>query len=76
VELARQAISRLPPQDGALKRPGGAVSIKAAIERARVLRSEGKVADADAVLDALEALYRDDPDALEIREMIRKERRK
>jgi serine/threonine protein kinase len=74
VELARQAISRLPPQDGALKRPGGAASIRATIERARALRAEGKAADADAVLDALEALYRDDPDALEIREMIRKDR--
>ncbi len=74
VELARQAIGRLPPQEGALKRPESAATIRAAIDRAKGLRQEGKAAEAAAVLDALESLYRDDPDAATIHEMIEKER--
>jgi eukaryotic-like serine/threonine-protein kinase len=74
VELARQAAGRMTAQDGALKRPGGQATIQAAIERSRSLRKENKPAEANAVLDALEGLYRDDPDAVEIREMIKKER--
>lgn len=72
-ELARQAAGRLPSQDGALHRPTAA-SVRATIERAKALRAEGKTAEADAVWDALTELYRDDPDAAEIRELIRKER--
>jgi serine/threonine protein kinase len=74
VELARQAITRMPPQDGALKRPESVATLKAALDRARALRKDGKSAEADAVLNALESLYRDDPDAAEIIELIRKER--
>jgi len=44
------------------------------LENARTSRKNGKTAEADAVLDALENLYRDDPDGHEIREIIRKER--
>ena len=74
VELARQGIDRLPAQDGALKRPMGTAALNAALERAKKLRTEGKTAEADAALDALEALYRDDPDAAAIRKMIEKAR--
>jgi eukaryotic-like serine/threonine-protein kinase len=73
VELARQAAGRLPSQDGALHRPSAA-ALRAAIERAKALRAEGKTAEADAAWDALAELYRDDPDAADIRELIRKER--
>src|SRR5829696_8015703 len=73
VELARQAAGRLPTQDGALHRPTAA-TVRATIDRAKALRAEGKTAEADAVWDALIELYRDDPDAAEIRELIRKER--
>jgi len=72
-ELARQAAGRLSTQDGALHRPTAA-AVRATIERAKALRAEGKTAEADAVWDALTELYRDDPDAAEIRELIRKER--
>jgi hypothetical protein len=72
-ELARQAAGRLSAQDGALHRPTAA-AVRATIERAKALRAEGKTAEADAVWDALTELYRDDPDAAEIRELIRKER--
>jgi serine/threonine protein kinase len=74
VELARQAASRVPQQDGALQRPSSAESIRTAIARAKALRAEGKTAEADTVLDALETLYRDDPDGTAIREMIAKAR--
>jgi hypothetical protein len=73
VELARQAAGRLPAQDGALHRPSAA-AVRATIDRAKALRAEGKTAEADAVWDALTELYRDDPDAGEIRDLIRKER--
>ena len=74
VELARQAAARISPQEGALKRPGAVVALKSAIERAKSLRADGKTAEANAVFDALETLYHDDPDAAEIRQLIRKER--
>lgn len=74
VELARQAIGRVQPQEGALKRPASAATLKAAIQRAESLRAEGKTSESDAVLNSLEDLYRDDPDFVEIREMIRKTR--
>jgi hypothetical protein len=74
VNLAREAAGKMPPQDGALKRPGALATVKAALDRARTLRKDGKPLEADAVLNALEMLYRDDPDASEILEMIRKER--
>jgi serine/threonine-protein kinase len=73
VDLARQAAGRVGPQDGALHRPTGA-GLRAALDRARALRADGKTAEAEAVWDALDALYRDDPDAAAIRELIRKER--
>jgi eukaryotic-like serine/threonine-protein kinase len=74
VELARQAAGRLTAQDGALRKPAAATTIRATIQKAKTLRTEGKTVEADAVWDALEALYRDDPDGVEIRELIRKER--
>lgn len=74
VELARQAAARMPPQEGALHRPAGAAAVNASLARARALRTDGKAAEADAVLDALDTLYRDDPDAADIRDLIRKER--
>jgi len=74
VELARQAATRMPQQDGAMQRTASAEAIRGAIARAKSLRADGKTAEADAVLDALEGLYRDDPDAAVIREMIAKAR--
>ena len=59
---------------GALRRPAAAAEVRAALDRARGLKAAGKPAEADALLDALEALYRDDPDGAELREMIRKDR--
>jgi hypothetical protein len=74
VEQARQAAGRITVQEGALQRPASAASIRQALDRARTLRSAGNVKEATEVLDALEALYRDDPDAGEIARMIQKER--
>jgi hypothetical protein len=74
VELARQASARMPTQEGALNRPGGKAAVQAALDRARALRTEGKAGEANAVLDALDALYRDDPDGAEIHVVIQKER--
>jgi eukaryotic-like serine/threonine-protein kinase len=73
VELARQAAGRVPAQEGALQRVSAA-GIRAALDRARALRADGKTAEANAIWDALDALYRDDPDAAAIRDLIRKER--
>ena len=74
VDLARQAAARLPAQEGTLHRPAAAAALRQALERARTLRAADKPREAAEILDALDALYRDDPDAAEIREMIRKER--
>jgi hypothetical protein len=74
VDLARQAASRLPAQEGALHRPASAAALKQALERARTLKAANKPKEAADVLDALDALYRDDPDAADIRDLIRKER--
>lgn len=74
VEQARQAATRITAQEGALKRPAAAAALRHALERARTLRTAGKDKEATEVLDALEELYRDDPDAAEIRELIKKER--
>jgi eukaryotic-like serine/threonine-protein kinase len=74
VDLARQAAGRLPPQEGTLHRPAAAAALRQALERARTLKAAGKVKEATEILDALDDLYRDDPDAAEIRELIRKER--
>jgi hypothetical protein len=74
VEFSRQAAARVPPGDGALRRPAAATEVRAALDRARALKATGKSAEADGLLDALEALYRDDPDAAEVRELIRKGR--
>jgi len=74
VELSRLAASKMPGQEGALHRPAARATFDMALENARTSRKNGKTAEADAVLDALENLYRDDPDGHEIREIIRKER--
>jgi hypothetical protein len=74
VDLARQAASRLPAQEGTLHRPAAATALRQALDRARTLNAAGKVKEATEILDALDDLYRDDPDAAEIREMIKKER--
>jgi eukaryotic-like serine/threonine-protein kinase len=74
VELSRQAAARMPTQEGALHRPASASAIREALARARTLKAADKVKEATDLLDALDALYRDDPDAAEIREMIKKER--
>jgi hypothetical protein len=74
VDLARQAASRLPAQEGTMHRPAAAAALRASLDRARALRADGRTAEADAIFDALEALYRDDPDAAEILAIIRRER--
>jgi hypothetical protein len=74
VEQARVAAARLPAQEGALHRPVAAPAIRQALDRARALKAADKPKEAAEILDALDALYRDDPDAAEIRELIRKER--
>jgi hypothetical protein len=43
-----------------------AASLTAAVDHARKLKAEGQVAEANAVLDALADLYRDDPAALDV----------
>jgi hypothetical protein len=74
VDLSRQAAARVPSQEGALHRPSSSSAIREALTRAQTLKAADKVKEATEILDALEALYRDDPDAAEIREMIKKER--
>jgi serine/threonine-protein kinase len=51
-------------------------SAEQALRRARRLRDEGKVEEADEVCAALEELYRDDPSAKDILEKVRRERGK
>ncbi|HXG11876.1 MAG TPA: protein kinase [Gemmataceae bacterium] len=49
-------------------------SVRAALERARQLRDQGKRAEAEAIWRGLEELYRDDPSAAAIRAQIRQDR--
>ena len=74
VDLARQATARLTTQEGALHRPAAATALRQALDRARTLRAADRAREANDILDALADLYRDDPDAAEIRQMIQKER--
>lgn len=74
VDQARQAAARIAVQEGTLRRPAAAAALRQALERARTLKAADKATAATEILDALEALYRDDPDAAEIRELIQKER--
>jgi hypothetical protein len=74
VEFSRQAAARVPTGEGTMRRPTTAAEVRAALDRAKALKAAGKSAEADGLYDALDALYRDDPDAAEIRELIRKER--
>jgi hypothetical protein len=60
--LALEELARRPPPATAVAPP----ALTAAVDHARTLREEGRAAEADAVLDALEDLYRDDPAALEV----------
>jgi hypothetical protein len=53
-----------------------AAAIEAALARAQKLRDAGKPEEADAILAALEELYRNDPDAAARLEQIRAQRRK
>lgn len=74
VDLARQAAGRIPTQDGALHRPAAAAALRDALARARTLKAADQPKEAAAILDALDALYRDDPDAAAIRALIEKVR--
>jgi eukaryotic-like serine/threonine-protein kinase len=74
VELARQAAARVAPQEGTLHRPGASVALRDALARAKTLKAADNLREANAIWDALDSLYRDDPDAAEIHDMIQKER--
>lgn len=73
-EFSRQAAAKVPTRDGALRRPAAAAEVRSALDRAKALKAAGKAAEADALFDALDALYRDDPDGAEIRDLVRKDR--
>ncbi len=53
-------------QAGVVPYKGRWDTVQKAVERARKLRDEGKGREADAVLDALEKLYGDDPSARDV----------
>jgi hypothetical protein len=74
VELSRQAAARVTPQEGTLHRPASTTALHDALARAKALKAADNVREAIAIWDALDALYRDDPDAVEIHELIKKER--
>jgi hypothetical protein len=71
VRLAEQELARGDEGDHDERRWA---SVRAALERARRLRQEGNAGEADAVLAALEALYRDDPSAGDVLAEMRRER--
>jgi serine/threonine-protein kinase len=52
------------------------MTVQAALERARALQQAGQPAEAEAIRQGLEELYRDDPSATDIRVRIRDERAK
>jgi hypothetical protein len=64
VTLAQSGLAELA--DTSAPAPPGRADLDQAIERASQLKAGGKAAEATAVLDALEYLYRDDSAALEL----------
>jgi serine/threonine protein kinase len=76
VALAREATRRLDER-GAAPRPAGgdfADAVRPAVEEVRRLRAAGKLREAAAAATALEFLYRDDPDAALLKEMLAPEK--
>jgi eukaryotic-like serine/threonine-protein kinase len=78
VRLAQQGLAELdkPREGGKTGRIDAAgrirLAVEAALAQAERLRQEGKTAEADEVRRALERLYRDDPDAAAVRDLLRK----
>jgi eukaryotic-like serine/threonine-protein kinase len=78
VRLAQQGLAELDkPREGGMTGridPAGRIrlAVEAALAQAEKLRQEGKTAEADEVRRALEQLYRDDPDAAAVRDLLRK----
>jgi serine/threonine-protein kinase len=70
VDLAERELKKEGPRDDERRW----APVRAALERARRLRAEGKAAEADQVLDGLEQLYKDDPSAGAILKEVRRER--
>jgi hypothetical protein len=64
VKLAQRGLVELA--DTTALAPPSRAALDLALERTRQLKAEGKAAEATAVLDALEYLYRDDPAALDV----------
>lgn len=75
VLLSQQALDRTPKPEGLLKRPTADHAMQNLLEQATTLCKEGKIAEADAILDALESLYAAEPDFAEIRPLIQKARK-
>jgi hypothetical protein len=80
VRLSQQGLAELDkPREGGMTGridPAGRIrlAVEAALAQAERLRQEGKTAEADEVRRALEQLYRDDPDAAAVRDLLRKGR--
>ena len=78
VRLAQQGLAELdkPREGGVAGRidPAGRIrlAVEATLAQAERLRQEGKTAEADEVRRALEQIYRDDPDAAAVRDLLRK----
>jgi hypothetical protein len=64
VKLAQSGLAELADTSAAT--PPGRAALDLALVKARQLKSEGKAAEATAILDALKDLYHDDPAALEL----------
>jgi serine/threonine protein kinase len=69
VQLARDGLNDLKQVRGTDR-----ASVTAALDRARELKSRGQTAEAEAIWNALEQLYRHDPDGLDVIEQIKRDR--
>lgn len=74
VSLAREALDRLGSREVAPSRPSTNVSFEGlvgpVVERIKALRMSGKTKEAESIANALEFLYRDDPEIETLRKML------
>ena len=71
VELSQQAATRTTNNEGVLHRPNGLASVQTVLARAKQLEREGKPQEARQLRESLAVLYRDDPDAQEIHNLLK-----
>ena len=74
VQLAGIGLDRLPPREEMVLRPSTTTDLKTTLQpifaEIRQLRQNGKMKEADSIRQAIDMLYRDDPEGQKVREWL------